>query len=111
MLTELTNVVKWFWIDGSTSNVFEDVNNMKVENAYKNTEAKITLTDNAKNEDFEVDLQQMQMLYVEQPKQVYSVIRRDLIAGRLNKYFTLSKVICYRCYRMSVNSFPPVDTF
>ena len=34
--------------------------------------------------------------------QVYSVIRRDLIAGRLNKYFTLSKVFCCRFFRMTV---------
>ena len=77
----LTNVVKWFWITKDEQKPFDDVHNLKIEDGYKNTLAKVTLTDSRRNEDFDVDFQQMQMIYVENPAENYPVIRRDLMAS------------------------------
>ena len=76
----LANIVKWIYLKGDKQYPFPDTMNKKIEEAFNKKESKVRVKDRSGVE-YEIDFANMTEHDVKNPKQTFTVIRRDVIAG------------------------------
>ena len=80
----LANIVKWIYLKGNKQYPFPDTMNKKIEEAFNKKETKVRITDCIGRE-YEIDFSNMTEQDVKNPTQKFTVIRRDVIAGIIDK--------------------------
>ena len=80
----LANIVKWLYLKGDKQYPFPDDWNKKIEEAFSKKDAKVRVKDRSGGE-YEIDFANMTEHDVKNPKEKFTVIRRDVISG--NSFF------------------------
>ena len=77
----LANIVRWFYLKDQKQFPFPSTWNKKVEEAFRNKEAKVKVKDKSGGE-YEIDFGSMTEYDVKNAKEKFPVLRRDIVAGK-----------------------------
>ena len=80
----LANIVRWSYLKDNKQFPFPSTWNKKVEEAFKNKEAKVKVKDRSGGE-YEIDFGSMTEYDVKKANEKFPVLRRDIVAGTRNK--------------------------
>ena len=78
----LANIVRWSYLKDNKQFPFPSTWNKKVEEAFRNKEAKVKVKDRSGGE-YEIDFGTMTEYDVKNTKDKFPVLRRDIVAGNL----------------------------